>query len=80
MFKRMPQSEAPNVSITIEGRNIRVPESDTVAAAMLVAGIGYTRTSPISAVRRAPYCMMGWRRWLSLAMIGWSVVYFRFLI
>jgi len=28
----------------------------------------------------APTCCVGWRRWVSLAMIGWSVVYFRWLI
>ena len=28
----------------------------------------------------APHCLAGRRKWISLAMIGWSVVYFRWLI
>ncbi len=28
----------------------------------------------------APTCIAGWRAWVSAAMIGWSVVYFRWLI
>jgi len=32
---------------------------DTVAAALLVAGIDHCRTTPISGAKRAPYCMMG---------------------
>ena len=28
----------------------------------------------------APTSFIGWRRWVSLAMIGWSVVYFRWMI
>lgn len=28
----------------------------------------------------APTCCVGWRRWISLGMIAWSVVYFRWLI
>ncbi len=28
----------------------------------------------------APTCCVGWRRWVSLATVGWSVLYFRWLI
>jgi hypothetical protein len=28
----------------------------------------------------APTCFIGWRRWVSLGMVGWSFVYFRWLI
>jgi hypothetical protein len=28
----------------------------------------------------APTCCIGWRRWVSLGMVGWSVVYFRWMI
>ena len=59
MFKRLPDNDGPTVSITIEDRHITVPSSDSVAAAMLAAGIEYTRITPHNGEHRAPYCMMG---------------------
>jgi predicted molibdopterin-dependent oxidoreductase YjgC len=59
MFKRLHDDEEAFVTITIEDRRIRVPASDTVAAAMLAAGFEFARTTPVSGARRAPYCMMG---------------------
>lgn len=45
---------------------------------------GFNRYSmdylPVLFVLAVPGCIHGWRRWLSIAMIVWSVVYFRFLI
>ena len=32
---------------------------DTVAAALLAAGLDHCRTTPVSGAPRAPYCMMG---------------------
>ena len=32
---------------------------DTVASAMLAAGIDHCRTTPVSGAPRAPYCLMG---------------------
>jgi sarcosine oxidase subunit alpha len=59
MFKRLHGKHEAFVTIRIEDRQIRVPASDTVAAAILASGIEYIRTTPISGARRAPYCMMG---------------------
>jgi D-hydroxyproline dehydrogenase subunit gamma len=59
MFKRLNDVDKPTVTITIEGRRHRVPASDTVAAAMLTAGLITARTTPISSTPRGPYCMMG---------------------
>ncbi len=45
---------------------------------------GYNRFSldylPAILVLIAPKCFQGWRRWVSVAMIVWSVVYFRWMI
>jgi hypothetical protein len=45
---------------------------------------GFNRYSldyvPVLAALVAPRCFAGWRRWVSAAMIAWSVVYFRWLI
>ena len=43
----------------IDGAPVIVHDGDTVAAALLLADIGWTRRSPVSGAPRAPYCMMG---------------------
>ena len=59
MFKRLHDINETRVTITIEDRQIKVPASDNVAAAMLSAGIVVARTTPVSGAHRGPYCMMG---------------------
>jgi predicted molibdopterin-dependent oxidoreductase YjgC len=59
MFKRLNHINEPTVTITVEDRPVVVPESDSVAAAMLAAGIVTARITPVSSVHRGPYCMMG---------------------
>jgi D-hydroxyproline dehydrogenase subunit gamma len=60
MFQRLPLNRAvPAVFISIDGRRIEARAGDTVAAAMLAAGVDYCRTTPVSGAPRAPYCMMG---------------------
>ena len=59
MFKRLDQINEPTVTISIEDRQIKVPASDSVAAAMLAAKIVTARTTPIGGAPRGPYCMMG---------------------
>lgn len=59
MFKRLDHINEPTVTITIEDRQIKVPAGDSVAAAMLAAGIVTARMTPISSAHRGPYCMMG---------------------
>ena len=59
MFKRLHDINEPTVTITIEDRQIKVPASDNVAAAMLSAGIVIARTTAVSGAPRGPYCMMG---------------------
>jgi D-hydroxyproline dehydrogenase subunit gamma len=59
MFKRLNDVDEPTVTVTIEERPLSVPASDTVAAAMLAAGLTTTRTTPISEAHRGPYCMIG---------------------
>jgi hypothetical protein len=45
---------------------------------------GFNRYSldyvPVLLALVAPTCCIGWRRWVSLTMVGWSVLYFRWLI
>ena len=59
MFKRLPEVPGPTVRLTVDGRPIEARRGDSVAAALLAAGIDVCRTTPVSGAPRAPYCMMG---------------------
>ena len=58
MFRRLGD-EGATLTLTVDGKEIRARIGDTAAAAMLAAGIGRFRTTPVSGAARAPYCMMG---------------------
>jgi predicted molibdopterin-dependent oxidoreductase YjgC len=59
MFRRLPQPESPTVSLSVDGEPVTASSGDSVAAALLAAGILACRTTPVSGAPRAPYCMMG---------------------
>ncbi len=59
MFKRLEINPGKQVTIFIDGLPYEVPAGETVAAAVLVSGLRYTRTTPVSSAPRAPFCLMG---------------------
>jgi len=59
MFRRLPEAAGETIAFTIDGQSAQAFAGDTVAAALLVAGIEHCRTTPVSGAKRAPYCMMG---------------------
>ena len=60
MFARPPDPDAgAAVSITIDGAPFDARAGDTVAAALLAAGVTTFHTTPVSAAPRGPYCLMG---------------------
>ncbi len=50
---------AETVTVYVEGKALVVDARETAAGAALVAGLVYTRESPVNGDQRAPYCMMG---------------------
>jgi sarcosine oxidase subunit alpha len=58
MFRRLNDKDA-TVVLKVDGREMRARDGDTVAAALLAAGVGHIRTTPVSGAPRAPYCLMG---------------------
>ena len=58
MFKRLAETGAP-VAITVDDKAVSARTGDTVAAALLLAGIDHCRTTPVTGAPRAPYCLMG---------------------
>jgi D-hydroxyproline dehydrogenase subunit gamma len=59
MFRRLPEASGATIAFTIDGQNAQAFAGDTVAAALLLAGVGHCRTTPVSGAKRAPYCIMG---------------------
>jgi predicted molibdopterin-dependent oxidoreductase YjgC len=48
-----------DLTIWFDDRPIRVRAGDSIAVALLSAGITTTRTTPVSGAPRGPYCLMG---------------------
>jgi predicted molibdopterin-dependent oxidoreductase YjgC len=59
MFRRLRDVPRPAVTIEMDGVALTAREGDSVAAALLAAGVGHTRTTPVGGRARLPYCMMG---------------------
>ena len=58
MFRRLDTAPGA-VRFSYEGRDIEARSGDSVAAALLAAGVLDVRATPVSDAPRAPYCMMG---------------------
>ena len=58
MFKRRDETGTA-ISLKVDGKPIRAQAGDTVASAMLAAGLDRCRTTPVTGASRAPYCLMG---------------------
>jgi predicted molibdopterin-dependent oxidoreductase YjgC len=59
MFKRLEKNPEKQVTVFIDDAPFVVPAGETIAAAVLVSGFRYTRTTPVSDTPRAPFCLMG---------------------
>ncbi len=58
-FRRLPDAQARTLAFTFAGRELEAREGDSLAAAILAAGIATTRHTPVSGAPRGPYCMIG---------------------
>lgn len=59
MFARAHDRPQQSVAVTIDGGAFEAKAGDSVAAALLAAGIPAQRVSSVSASPRGPYCLMG---------------------
>lgn len=59
MFRRLPNRQGDLVTFTFNGTPLTALMGDTLAAALLAAGVMRFRTTPVSGAERGPYCMMG---------------------
>ena len=58
MFRRIEDSRS-EIGFDFEGREVTAREGESVAAALLAAGLRGFRATPVSGAARAPWCMMG---------------------
>lgn len=58
MFRRLEDARG-EISFDFEGRTVTAREGESVAAALLAAGLRGFRATPVSGASRAPWCMMG---------------------
>lgn len=59
MLRRLPETGEATLNVSVDGTPVRARAGDSVAAALLAAGIEHVRITPVSGAPRAPYCMMG---------------------
>jgi predicted molibdopterin-dependent oxidoreductase YjgC len=59
MFARLPDETAALVTVVIDGTPVSARAGDSVAAALLCAGVHAFRATAVSGAPRGPFCMMG---------------------
>lgn len=59
MLKIIDKCAHESVTLTIEGEQTSVPKGMSVSAVLMLHGLEFTRTTPVTQTPRAPYCMMG---------------------
>ena len=59
MFRKLHDPGASAITVFIDGRPVAAEVGESIAAVMLRQSEAWSRRTPVSRERRAPYCMMG---------------------
>jgi predicted molibdopterin-dependent oxidoreductase YjgC len=59
MFRKLHEPSSSALTIIIDGRPVPAEPGETVAAVFLRQTETWSRLTPVSRSKRAPYCMMG---------------------
>jgi hypothetical protein len=59
MFRKLHDLQGETLTVYIDGVPAAAEANESVAAVLLRQATVWSRTTPISETRRAPYCMMG---------------------
>lgn len=59
MFRKLHDPGPAAVTVHIDGHPVLAEAGESVAAVLLRQAESWSRTTPVSQSRRAPYCMMG---------------------
>lgn len=58
MFRKLHEPNAP-IAVELDGVSVPAETGESVAAVLLRQTESWSRLTPVSGARRAPYCMMG---------------------
>ncbi|NTE89370.1 (2Fe-2S)-binding protein [Agrobacterium rubi] len=59
MFRKLHNPSGEAVTVFVDGSPVSAETTETVATILLRQAPLWSRTTPVSETRRAPYCMMG---------------------
>lgn len=59
MFRKLQVTKGPTVTVLIDGNAVMADIGESVASVFVRQPSVWTRTTPLSESRRAPFCMMG---------------------
>jgi D-hydroxyproline dehydrogenase subunit gamma len=59
MFRKLHEPLQNAVTLYIDGTPVKAEPGETVAAVLMRQSPPWTRTTPVTEQKRAPYCMMG---------------------
>ncbi|PZU86994.1 MAG: (2Fe-2S)-binding protein [Chelatococcus sp.] len=59
MFRKLHDPGPSALTVHIDGRAVAAEAGESVAAVLMRQPEAWSRTTPVSDSRRAPYCMMG---------------------
>ncbi len=59
MFRKRPDPQGETITVFLDGVPVAAWADDSVAAVLLRQDPAWSRTTAVSGVPRAPYCMMG---------------------
>jgi len=59
MFRKLHEPNRSALTVRIDGTDVVAESGESVAAVLLRQPDAWSRLSPISGTKRAPYCMMG---------------------
>lgn len=59
LFRSDSSPSSSNVTLRFDDHPITAPAGVSIAAALLLNGVGPFRATPVTSAPRAPYCMMG---------------------
>ncbi len=59
MFRKLHESGAASLTLTIDGQPVQAEPGESVAAVLLRQDTPASRSTPVNESPRAPYCMMG---------------------
>lgn len=59
MFRKLHDFSAKALTVYVDGAPVPAEQGESVAAVLLRQEVAWTRMTPVTQAKRAPYCLMG---------------------